>query len=87
MIDWLCKLDAIRWGNCWLAVLLFSSRGGHLIVSRSTGHAAIPHVSWTAALPSVEVIHLMPINRRHGWRAIFCSPLFRGKWVKQVIGK
>ena len=81
------KPGQITWGNCWLAWFIYWRDGGHLIISRSTGHAVIPHVSWAAALPSVEVIHLLPIVRRYGWRALFASIFFKGKWVKQTIGR
>lgn len=74
-------------GNCYLAVYLYATRGGHLVITRSTGHPIIPHIAWCEVLPLIDVVHFMPKKRRFGWRAIFCSPIFKGIWKHETIGR
>lgn len=89
MLDWLvrklCQPGSIVYGNCYLAVLLIYRFGGHLIITRSVGHDKILHVSYAPDLAPTKVLHLLPLKRKHGWRAIFASPFFKGKWVWGVI--
>lgn len=89
ILDWLISklCHGVVWGNCYYALLLYARHGGHLIITNSTGHPVIPHVAWTGKLPPTEVVHLLPLKRRYGWKAILFSPMFKGEWKTAVIGK
>jgi hypothetical protein len=86
LADKLTQPGSTGWGNCYLALLLYITKGGYLVFRRSTGHPAIPHVMWAPTIKELEVQHFLPITRRYGWRAIACSPLFKGRWFTQKIG-
>lgn len=89
MLDWLvaklCKPGSVVWGNCCYAFLLYATRGGQIIISRSESLGIIPSCTWTDQLPPNRCRRFIPLKRRYGWKAIFFCLIFKGKWVKQVI--
>src|SRR5574340_48522 len=90
LLDWLIvrlniKPGGRTYGNCFLAWILYFRYDGHIIITKSASHRIIPHLSWAEKLPPIEVLHLQPVKRRYGWRALVCSAVFRGEWRREML--
>lgn len=77
------------WGNCYLCLLLYwRYENSQLIITRSSSHDLISHIAWTCKLPrDLEVVHLQPVKRRYGWRALLHSIVYKGEWRRGPLFK
>lgn len=78
-IAWTDRLPPFVAGRMgYRAVLSYIKHGGNMVFTKSG-------IAWTDQLPPTLVRHFIPVKRQKGWRALFYSPWFKGKWETRVI--